>query len=241
MDKTPNNPEHTRGGCGLDVTAYALGALDAADAEAFAAHLETCAMCREELVEFEAVVATLPMSVPQHTAPDSLRRRVLDTVQQESHQAVTAQERGAPRWAWLTRITVPRPALAIGAAVAVLALIVLGGLALGPSSSPGTHVYAAQVTGATGTAQVKVTGGHAELVLRHFSPPPAGKIYEVWVARPHHSPQPTSALFSVTSQGNGDVGVPANLRGVNVIMVTPEPPGGSRVPTHSPVILARLA
>ena len=238
MNKTPNDPEHTRGGCGLDVTAYALGALDPAEAEAFAAHLETCPMCRQELAEFEAVVATLPMSVPQHTAPDSLRRRVLDTVQQESREAAPARQSRAPRWNWRT---LPRPALALGAAVAVLALVVLGGLVLGPSAGPRTRVYAAQVTGATGTAQVKVTGGHAELVLRHFSPPPSGKIYEVWVARPHQSPQPTSALFSVTSQGNSDVAVPANLRGVNVIMVTPEPAGGSRVPTHSPIIVARLA
>ncbi len=238
MDRTPNDPEHVRGGCGLEVTAYALGALDAAEAEAFVAHLETCAMCREELVEFEAVVATLPTSVPQHAAPDTLRRRVLDTVQQESRPAGTAHERRGPRRNWLT---LPRPALALGAAVAVLALIGLGGLRFGSSAGSRTRVYSAQVTGATGTAQVKVIGGRAELVLRHFSPPPSGKIYEVWVARPHQSPQPTSALFSVTTQGSGDVAVPANLHGVNVIMVTPEPAGGSRVPTHSPVVVARLA
>ena len=44
------------GHCGEDVAAYALGALEPAEAEAFARHLETCAVCRDELEAFQQVI-----------------------------------------------------------------------------------------------------------------------------------------------------------------------------------------
>ena len=62
----------------------------------------------------------------------------------------------------------------------------------------------------------------------------------MWLKRPRHAPAPTSVLFSVTSSGEGEIGLPSRLRGVTQILVTPEPDGGSRVPTHSPVIVAPL-
>jgi hypothetical protein len=47
-------------------------------------------------------------------------------------------------------------------------------------------------------------------------------------------------LFSVTSSGAGDVDVPGSLRGIVRIMVTPEPAGGTTVPTHPAVLTAQL-
>jgi hypothetical protein len=47
-------------------------------------------------------------------------------------------------------------------------------------------------------------------------------------------------LFTVTSHGDATVGVPGSVSGVKVVMVTSEPLGGSKVPTTSPVIIARL-
>ncbi len=61
------------------------------------------------------------------------------------------------------------------------------------------------------------------------------------VGRPGQPPAPTSALFSVTADGDGNVGVPGNLSGVRFVMVTPEPVGGSRVPTHPAVVRAQLS
>jgi anti-sigma-K factor RskA len=239
MNETPNIPEPHRDGCGTDVAAYALGALEPAEAQAFAAHLETCAVCREELAEFESVVSALPLSAPRHVAPDGLRQRVLDAVAAEPHPGRPDHARATPprpRWRWLA---VPRPALALGMAMAVIAIALIGILSLGGAGSA-NRVYNAQVTGSAATAKLAVTDGHAELIVRHMPPPPPGKIYEVWVARGHGAPQPTSALFSVTRRGSGDVAVPGSLRGVSVVMVTPEPAGGSRVPTHAPVIRAQL-
>jgi hypothetical protein len=51
---------------------------------------------------------------------------------------------------------------------------------------------------------------------------------------------PTSALFNVTDAGDAEVDVPGDLRHVWQIMVTPEPAGGTQMPTHPAVITARL-
>ncbi len=244
--------------CGGDVAAYALGALEPAEAEAFRAHLVNCAVCRDELAAFQHVVDVLPMSPPQHRAPKRLRRRVLGAVAREPKLELRGQRRSRTgrfavrrnsQWSprsglhflpWPRAVSVSRSALALGAIAVVAAVVVaVGGLGLGSSGTIKTRVYTAHVTG-SGSAEITVTGGHAELIVHHFSPPPAGDIYQVWLTRPNQPPIPTSALFSVTAKGDGDVEVPGNLRGVNQVMVTAEPAGGTRVPTNPPVIRAEL-
>jgi hypothetical protein len=222
--------------CGNDVAAYALGALDASEVDAFRHHLDECAVCRDELAAFQSVADLLPMAAKQYRAPDRLRERVLQIAESEpKREPAPAKARARPRRFGLSL----RPALALAGVLAVV-VIAVGVLTLGSTGSSGTHVYRAQVTGSTGTAEVRVTDGRAELIVNHFQPPPAGKIYQVWLGRPNRAPQPTSALFSVTASGTGDVGVPGNLHGVSQVLVTPEPAGGSKAPTHSPVIQAKL-
>lgn len=219
---------HDRG-CG-DVAAYALGALDAAQADAFRPHLERCVVCRDELAAFQQVVDTLPMSAPAYRAPESLRKRMLDAVADEPRRARTTQRR---------RLALPRPALAFGGALSLAVAAVVVVLALGSSSSPRARVIDAKVTG-PGTASLRLSKGHAELVVHRFAAPPAGEIYEVWLQRSKQSaPIPTS-LFSPNSQGEADVDVPNSVRGISQVMVTPEPAGGTQKPTHPPVIQAVL-
>jgi anti-sigma-K factor RskA len=224
--------------CGADLAAYVLGALDADEAEAFRVHLESCVVCRDELAGFEHVVAMLPMGAPQHRAPEGLRKRVLETVADEPRPERASEPQARPRPLW-AKLSIPRPALALGAAVAIAALAVAG-VELGNSGPSKRRVFAAQVTG-RGSAEITVARGHAELIVHHLSPPPAGQIYEVWLKRPGRPPAPTTALFSVTAQGDADVGVPGSLKDVRTVMVTPEPAGGSSTPTHPPVIRAQLS
>jgi hypothetical protein len=135
---------------------------------------------------------------------------------------------------------VPRPALALAVLLGA-ALAAVGALELGSGSSGGARLIEAEVTGLPGTAQLRVTSGHGELIVHRLPAPAVGHIYEVWLQRAHRAPSPTSALFSVTTTGSADVGVPGSLRGVQVVMVTQERLGGSLVPTRPPVILARLS
>jgi anti-sigma-K factor RskA len=234
-DTQPRDPS-----CGVDVAAYALGALEPVEAEAFATHLKACAHCRDELAEFEQVVNALPASAPQHRAPRRLRRNVMRTVRSEASTApVRANPDAAPSRSPRLRPVMARPAFGLAAAVLILAVGVLGGLALQGGGGSSTRVYAAHVIG-SGTAELRVTAGRGELIVHHLDAPPAGEVYEVWLVHGRHSPSPTTALFGVTAQGSADVAVPGNLHGVNLVMVTPEPAGGTRVPTHPPVIRAQL-
>lgn len=49
--------------------AYALGALDPADAAALAAHLPTCAACQAELVRLQEATTALALSPPPAAEP----------------------------------------------------------------------------------------------------------------------------------------------------------------------------
>jgi anti-sigma-K factor RskA len=224
-------------GCGLDAAAYALGALDPDEADRFAIHLDSCAVCRDELAAFQHVASVLPLAVPQIPAPKRLRRRLLSAARtapqprsERRRSLRTAASGHRPGWL--------RPALAFGSAAAIV-LAVAGGIELGDGGSA-SRQYQVQVIGSPGSARLRVAGSHAELIVHHLPPPRPGHIYEVWLQRAHRSPTPTSALFSVTSAGDGDVAVPGGVAGVRRVMVTQEPAGGSSVPTSAPLLVAAL-
>ncbi len=217
--------------CGADAAAYVLGALDAAEADAFRKHLEGCAVCRDEVDALERVVHALAETPPQRPAPAGLRRRVMDAARTEpTSNAPRRSVMDARSWLrW-------RPVVwATGIAVAAVLVVVL---ALVPGSS--NRVIHAHVSGIAGTAQLRVANDRGELIVHRLSPPPAGDIYEVWLKPPRTAPAPAGVLFSVTAGGTADLKLPVSLRGISQVMVTPEPDGGSRVPTHSPVIVATL-
>jgi anti-sigma factor RsiW len=159
--------------CGGDVAAFALGALDATEAEAFRHHLESCSVCQEELIAFQQVVNELPLATAPHKAPAAIRRRVMREVQADARTRTAAgSARSARRVVW----RVPRPALALGVTLLVAAAVVVG--VVGSSSGPTARVLTGQVVG-PGTAQLRIVPGRASLVVHHFAQPPAGKIYQV--------------------------------------------------------------
>jgi hypothetical protein len=188
-------------------------------------------VCPDELAVFERVVEGLAQGVPRQRAPADLRRRVLDDARQVDARPIRVTT---------NRARFRRPALALCALL--IAVVAVAGALHTSSSSPGpvTRVIQARVVGSGGSAEVRRSSGHAELVVHHLSPPPSGEIYQVWLNRPGRRAQPTSALFNVTDAGDADVDVPGDLRHVAQIMVTPEPAGGAQAPTHPAVITAQL-
>jgi hypothetical protein len=133
---------------------------------------------------------------------------------------------------------------ALAATGALVAGVLIGALALNTHSSQQTRVIQAQVlppaAGHDATATLHKVGSHVQLQVTGMPAPALGRIYEVWLKDGSQAPEPTDALFSVTGQGNGTVGVPGDLKGVSKVMVTEEPAGGSLEPTHSPVIVASV-
>ena len=231
----PRMKEHRD--CNDDAAAYTLGALSEEETRSFRAHLETCVVCRDEVVAFQAVADSLPLTAPQFAPSPELKRRVMGEVKVDARMARrSAPQRrsriGAPaRW--------PRPAFgAAGLALAAVLAAALITLIPGGSSS---RSISATVAWRSGSAVLHVGSGTAELIVRRMPPPPAGKVYEVWLKRGSQPPSPTTALFDVGSSGAATVAVPGDLHGVRSVLVTAERSGGSAVPTRPPVLVAQLS
>lgn len=232
-----------------DVAAYALGALDRVEADALRRHLESCAVCAEELLAYQRVVDELATAAPRIDAPAALRRRVMRAVEEEPrmsmvHDGATADGSRSGRArrrdavvrgrSWLRG---PTLALTSGIAFALAAIIVV--VIAFPGRQNGRTVRAATTLG--GTAALHITAGRSELVLHHVAAPPRGRIYEVWLQYGKARPRP-DALFGVDRRGDASVAVTGSIYGVSHVMVTTEPaPHGTRNPTTPPVITAALS
>jgi hypothetical protein len=232
------------------VASYLLGSLPEDEHERFAAHLPGCEACSRDVAELGVVADTLPLAAPQIVPPPELKDRIMTVVRSEAELlAASGAQADAPRPAaperrgwWRRPLLSLRPIAAAAAAVVLIAVGVAGGLAL--SGGESTRTVAAQVQVASApaaAADLVVSGSSGTLQVRGMPPPPAGKVYEVWLKRPTGAPAPTAALFSVDRDGRADVGVPGSLEGVDQVLVTAEPDGGSQAPTSDPVIVAATA
>jgi anti-sigma-K factor RskA len=205
--------------CGLDAAPYLLGALAPDEARAFARHLEHCAVCRDEVASLARVIEALPASAPPRRIRPAFRRRVLRAARAEpkAGRARTLAVKPA-RFA-------PTGWLALG--MALLAAVVV--VALGRP-----HARARVIQASVGGAELRVSGGHGELIVARLSPLPGDRVYELW--RQSGTRTLPSTLFAVTGQGRADLGVPGDLHGVRRLLVTVEPRGGSLAPTTPAVI-----
>jgi hypothetical protein len=78
--------------------------------------------------------------------------------------------------------------------------------------------------------------GHSTLVARGLPSAGRGRVYQVWLQRGKRAPEPTNALFETRPDGSASVDVPGSMQGVDQVMVTSEPDGGSRTPSRPPVV-----
>jgi anti-sigma-K factor RskA len=223
--------------CGDNAAPYVLGALEEHEHEEFRRHLQSCAVCREEVAALEVVTGALPAAVEQRSAPAELKQRVMASIH-EDMRIENAREPSGKRarsargtaLAWLRW-------RALAAAAIVLAVVALSS---GGGSSPSTtRVFHAQAP-AGADVSLRVSDGRGQLEISGMPQTPPQRIYEVWVKRSGGA-EPTDALFTVTSKGDATVGVPGSLKGATVVMVTAEPLGGTKVPTSTPVIVANLS
>lgn len=218
--------------CQSDAAAFVLGALEPDELERFQEHLKQCVVCRDEVEALQGVVHALAVAAPQHTAPKSLRRRVVRSIRQEPRAAQDAASTGRVRRPSY-RIALVSATSALVAAAVALAIVLVPG-------SGGPRVVQARVAAPTGKAALQITGDRAELVVRDLPSPPPGEVYEVWLKAPHQAPSPANVLFKVTSGGSANLSLPDSLRGISEVLVTREPDGGTLVPTHKPLIVAQL-
>jgi anti-sigma-K factor RskA len=235
------------GGCPLqdDAAAYVLGALEPAEVERYRNHLTRCAPCRKEVEALQPVVQRLRSGMPPAEPPGRVLEQVMAQVRAEADLLRSAEALpeafGARSAGGARRRRVPRSFALAGALACALGALVLA-LVLAPGGSRQRLLISASVSpaleGARGT--VVEQGGVGRLVLEHMPQPPHGKIYELWVARPGGQPEATGTLFTVTSGGLAQIGLPRDLRRIAEVMVTAEPLGGTSRPTEPPLVDVRL-
>ena len=137
------------------------------------------------------------------------------------------------RWGF-PRLTMPAVAFACAA---LIAGVVAGGLLFG--GGDGTR-YEFESTIPQASAELDVRDQGAILVADNLPQPDPGKVYMVWIQRPGHAPEPTSALFTPRRDGSATASVTGDLDGVETVLVNTEPLGGSTTPTSQPVLVADL-
>jgi anti-sigma-K factor RskA len=227
------------------VGAYLLGALPPDEADAFEAHLRDCPECRRDVEELRVAADALPVSVAPVAPPAALKQRIMAVVESEAQLLEAAGRRAdvpdaapaPPRrrlGGWRLR-----PAFAAVAAAALIALGVVAGALLPGGDGGRTVVASATAPGAH--VELEIGDDGSTLVARDMPPPPEGRIYQVWLKRPGSDPEPTSVLWSTRADGSAEVAVPGSLDGVEAVLVTDEPEGGSDVPSKAPVITAETA
>lgn len=232
---------------GIDAGAHVLKALPRDEDLAFIEHMAGCSACRLEVEALRPVVDTLPISAPQHLPPAALKSRIMTVVNAESELLRAAgPEADRPRVAAPKRrrfgFAAPlRPAFAGAFACALLGIGVVGGFVVQGSGTPETRTTSAWAKGPA-TARLVQTGDKASLELVGMPSPPKGQVYQVWLDKGDGSaPQPTHTLFNVRSDGRANVAIDESVKGVDQILVTAEPSGGSFSPTSREVITASPA
>jgi anti-sigma factor RsiW len=238
------------------VAAYLLGALSDPERREYEAHLATCAHCREDVAGLRIVADALPLAVPPVAPPPQLRDRLMETVRAEADVLQAAgptadRPHQQPQRKRRFALSFGRP-LALAGAAAVLVLGVALGIGIGAATNDGqtktetvvqVRTVQARVDTAAaprGNAVIVVRDGVATLRVTGLPAPPRGKVYEVWLLRRGAAaPSPTDALFSVSTRGSGRVALPS-VNGVEAVLVTAEPDGGSQAPTSQPFINAAL-
>ncbi len=233
-----NNHEHWR----EDVAAYLLGALEPERAAELERHAEDCELCRRELRWLTPAVDALPEGVERVEPPPALRVRLMAEVEADAG-VETAQAGEAGLWervgAWLrgSGRRGLRPAAGLAALVLVVAVVAgyaIGG-GLGGSSEGGPADNTISAGKAPGvTARMVNEGDSGTLRLANVRQLPDDKVLEAWVLR-EGEVEAVRALFVPDHEGRASTQLPS-MDGVEEVMVTAEPKGGSETPTGEPLI-----
>jgi anti-sigma-K factor RskA len=209
-----------------DLAAYMLGALDPGEAAGFERHLEGCERCQNDLRWFEPAVRSLPESVERQEPPPQLRAALMAEVRADAQPESRPAKRRS--WSWFAR-----PAMAL--AVLILAVAVVAGYEIGKGGSDeggGSSTLVSQQHGIDVKMVREGDGGTLHLASLHQLPP--HKVLEAWVRR-EGTVEPVPALLVPDRKGQAETTI-ADMNGVDTVMVTEEPQGGSEEPT-SPAIV----
>lgn len=232
MSEMRNDPGHER--WQDDLAAYVLGALGPDEARELERHMEGCEHCAAALRWLMPAAQALPESVEQVEPPSSLRTKVIGEARRDAadqsdswRRRLAAALRGSGRGP-----VALRPALGM---LAVLLVAVVAGIAIGDGGSEQGGGGSTVVSGKAPGVVAKVVRDEAEgtLFLSNVEPLHGDRVLEAWVQRDGEV-TPVRSLFAPDDEGNATTALP-NMKGVEAVMVTIEPSGGSEQPTSDPI------
>lgn len=222
--------------------AYALGSLDADEADRVEEHLQSCWICRAESSTFQYVAEQLSFAVPPESPSPGLKGRLLQRVQSVRPQPrVPAQ---ATRRPLLERLLPAWGLASLGLILTLAAFNVLlwqrlnqlefitspGGMRAIPLSAVNAS------SGATGFIIVSANGDNGALVVDGLPPLDADRQYQLWLIR--DGERTSGAVFSTDEENYGGtrVRVAGSLLEYSAVDITIEPTGGSSRPTGVTVL-----
>ncbi len=215
-----------------ELAAYLLGALEPGETAALEQHLAGCEECRTELEWLRPAVQTLPEAVEPTDPPARLRARIMGEI-----EADAKAKRPANGFAWKRRSLGLRPLA--GLAVVALLAAAVAGYALrdgGEGGSDATTVAVGKPPAVT--AKMISEGDSGTLRLANLHQLPADEVLQAWVQRGERVESATT-LFVPNPDGTATA-VIDDMEGVDAVMVTAEPRGGSEQPTSEPIVAVSI-
>ena len=243
--------------------AFALGAVDAEEAEMVRAHLATCAECQAEMAELWLAVDSLPNTIEPMEPPPALRDRIAAAVMAEA-----ASPAPAPLAPSATPAPEPVPTIAPAppapepirkpasfwsratpwAAAAAILLLLSAGLLVWNlrlreqlATAPVAETIALAPTDVAPDARGQVTYLPQDdlfiLDVRDLPPLEPDQVYEVWLIGEDGVPAPAGVFDQPTDQH----AIVADRDRYDTLAITAEPgPLGTEAPTGEVVATASL-
>ena len=224
-----NASDHTR--WKEDLAAYVLGALDREEAADLERHLEGCERCQDEMRWLEPAVHVLPETVERRQPPRKLRESLMAEVRADARRFEERPARARSK-RWLLKP-------AAGFAVVALLVAAVVGYEVGNDGS-GKRGGPSTIERQVGEITVKMVqeGDGGTLHLSGVRQLPPDKVLEAWVER-EGKVEAVPALFVPDRHGQAETRI-ADMSGVETVMVTEEPRGGSETPTGEPIVAMKV-
>jgi anti-sigma-K factor RskA len=218
-----------------DLAAYLLGALDPERKAELERHAGSCERCRSEIRWLLPAVDALAEAVPRQEPPPALRERLLDEVQADARAGGASSESGAAGLrariaGWRLGSLTWKPLAGLAAVVLVVAAV--AGYEVGNDGGGGARTYVSPQSSGI-EAKVVSEDGSGEIHLANVKSLPENRVLEAWVRRDGEV-EPVKALFVPDRDGDASTML-GSMRGVDLVMVTTEPAGGSKSPTSAPI------
>lgn len=243
---------------------YALNGLDAADLAEFETHLQQSQATRDEVTELTDTAVLLGLAVEPVQPSAGLKASIMDRLDAHPQLPVVEPVGASSAAAFGTRADrkaqarwFTRPATALAAVAAAIALFVGGGvvttslaqnnfaqqqadqLAAINSADDAQRASVDLADGGTATLVWSNTLLSSALIVDGLAPLPADRTYELWYindagARP-------AGTFGVAGSGSTWRVLDGTMKAGDTVGVTVEPRGGSDAPTTDPVVVIASA